>query len=273
MNSSDSKQHDGFETSKSNRRMGRRSAGGLAVVALLAVYSFAQPKLNERFGWNLPGLRQDHRGQVVVDESKTPDARSSGQSASSSSIPTPKLQPAKSGASSTASSTTSSSGKSGANAPIMLPSKDSSSSGGSKKNTSSGLSDDGELLYGILRDTGSKRYVSPQGLMYTPGSAEGHRLEHLRRHTEDQPNRAGSHGVFDGEMAGALKTIDRAYDRAKKNQKTTKKTDRGRTVYTVDMGGRVGYVGGRTGKQRRNPMARRVQLVLEGNRVITAYPK
>ena len=234
--------------------MGRRSAGGIAVVALLAVYSFAQPKLNERFGWNLPGLRQDHRGQVVVDKSKTPDLRSSEQS-------------------------TSSSGKSAGNAPIMLPSKDSSSksgdskSGGSKKNTSSGSSDDGELLYGILRDTGSKRYVSPQGLMYTPGSAEGHRLEHLRRHTEDQPNRAGSHGVFDGEMAGALKTIDRAYDRAKKNQKTTKKTERGRTIYTVDMGGRVGYVGGRTGKQRRNPMARRVQLVLEGNRVITAYPK
>jgi hypothetical protein len=73
-------------------------------------------------------------------------------------------------------------------------------------------------------------------------------------------------------MEGALKTIDRAYQRAKKNQKTTKKVDDGRTIYTVDMGGRIGYVGGRNGKRKRNPMARRVRIVLDGNRVITAYP-
>ena len=108
--------------------------------------------------------------------------------------------------------------------------------------------------------------------MYTRGSAEGHRLEHLRRHTEDQPRRPGSHGVFDGGMAGALKTIDRAYERAKNNQRTTRKRDEGRDILTVDMGGRVGYVGGRDGNRRRKPMARRVRLVLDGQRVITAYP-
>jgi hypothetical protein len=131
---------------------------------------------------------------------------------------------------------------------------------------------DNDLLYGLLQQIGPDRYLSPEGLQYTPGSAEGHRLEHLRRHVEDQPGRPGSHGVFDGGMEGALKTIDRAYQRAKQDVRTTKRTDQGRTIYTVDMGGRVGFVGGRDGGRRRNPMARRVRLVLDGTKVITAYP-
>ncbi len=129
-----------------------------------------------------------------------------------------------------------------------------------------------DLLYGLLREVSADRFLSPAGLQYTPGSAEGHRLEHLRRHTKDDPGRPGSHGVFDGGMEGALKTIDRAYDRAKQGQRTTKQVDDGRTIYTVDMGGRIGFIGGRDGGRKRNPMARRVRMVLEGTRVITAYP-
>jgi hypothetical protein len=51
-----------------------------------------------------------------------------------------------------------------------------------------------------------------------------------------------------------------------------KTTDRNRTIYTVDLGKRIGFIGGQDGGRRRNPMARRVRLVLEGKRVITAYP-
>lgn len=108
--------------------------------------------------------------------------------------------------------------------------------------------------------------------MYGPGSAEGHRLEHLKRHTKDDPRRRGSHGVFEGGMEGALKTIDAAYSRAKNNQRTTKEVDGDRTIYTVDLGKRIGYVGGSTGQRRGKPMARRVRLVLEGNYVVTAFP-
>ncbi len=131
---------------------------------------------------------------------------------------------------------------------------------------------DSNLRYGILREISRDRYVSPAGLLYTPGSAEGHRLEHLRRHTLDDPKRPGSHGVFDGEIEGALKTIDKAYLNAKEGKRTTTSEEDGRTIYTVDMGGRVGFVGGQDGGRKRNPMARRVRLVLEGNRVITAFP-
>lgn len=154
----------------------------------------------------------------------------------------------------------------------MSPSKSSTKSADS--NATRGSPDDvqdGDLLYGILRDTGGKRYVSPSGLMYTPGSAEGHRLEHLRRHTVDDTSRP-VHGVFDGDMAGALKTIDLAYERAKKNQSTVKKVEDGRTIYTVSMGKRIGFVGGQKGRRSKNPFSNRVQLVLSGNRVITAYP-
>src|SRR5690606_29096933 len=129
-----------------------------------------------------------------------------------------------------------------------------------------------DRLYGVLRQVSPDRYVSPAGLLYTPGSAEGHRLEHLRRHTKDDPSRPGSHGVFDGDMKGALATIDDAYQRAKKGQRTTTQQEDGRTIYTVDMGGRIGFIGGREGNRKRQPMARRVRLVVEGNRVITAYP-
>ncbi len=135
-----------------------------------------------------------------------------------------------------------------------------------------GKSQSSELLHGMLREVARREYLSPAGLLYTPGSAEGHRLAHLERHTQDDPRRSGSHGVFDGGMEGALKTIDLAYERAKTGQRTTTESDDGRTIYTVDLGKRVGYVGGSQGQRRGHPMARRVRLVLEGNRVVTAFP-
>ncbi|NND96710.1 MAG: hypothetical protein HKN47_05205 [Pirellulaceae bacterium] len=255
--------------------MGRKSAGGIAVVVLVAIYSFAQPQLNDRFGWNLPGLRQDGRGQIVLDDDKQKTATSA------SSTRRDRVDVSKPNDSNTATVGNSPkptgplAGRMNSTATSNKTQSGSTTSRGSpgESKPSEVSSRDGDLLYGLLRETSPKRYLSPAGLMYTPGSAEGHRLEHLRRHTKDDPNRPGSHGVFDGGMEGTLKTIDLAYERAKKNQKTTKRVDDDRTIYTVDMGGRVGYVGGRTGQQRRNPMARRVQLVLEGTRVITAYPK
>ena len=129
-----------------------------------------------------------------------------------------------------------------------------------------------DLHYGLLRQVSSRDYLSPAGLIYGPGSQEGHRLEHLRRHTVDDPGRSGPHGVFDGGMEGALKTIDLAYEQANAGQRTTRQVEDDRIIYTVDLGKRVGYVGGREGQRRRHPMARRVRLVLDGNRVVTAFP-
>ncbi len=51
-------------------RLGAKSkVGGIAVVILAAVYSFAAPSLNARFGWHLPQLNTDSRGNVRLADS------------------------------------------------------------------------------------------------------------------------------------------------------------------------------------------------------------
>jgi hypothetical protein len=239
----------------SKKPFGQKSkAGGIAVVILAGIYSLAAPHLNSKFGWDLPAISSDAQGNVRLADKDRGNStnrgpladRNSSKKTSGTQKPSGTYQPS----------------------PKTFDKNPTSKNTTTSKNTEQ----NDDLLHGILREVSSNRFISPEGLLYTPGSAEGHRLNHLERHTKDMPSRPGSHGVFDGEMEGALKTIDRAYQRAKKNQKTTKKVDDGRTIYTVDMGGRIGYVGGRNGKRKRNPMARRVRIVLDGNRVITAYP-
>ncbi|QDV43163.1 hypothetical protein Enr13x_30170 [Stieleria neptunia] len=205
---------------------GTKSIGSLAVVLLVGVYTVAGPHLNDRFGWQLPGLNQQADADATA---LAPE-------------PTP--------------------------TPAPIP----SSHGPSADDHQDAGDSNADLHYGLLREIRPNVFRSPEGLQYVPGSAEGHRLEHLRRHTQDMPSRPGKHGVFDGGMEGALVTIDDAYERAQANQRSTKQTDRDRTIYTVDMERRVGYVGGREGKRQNHPIARRVKLVLEDTIVITAYP-
>lgn len=279
--------------SSSDGQSGRKSIKGKAttgvvIAILVGIYSFAQPIINKKYGLNLPSIRGDKTATVTsAPESSGPLASQSTESRSSAndSADNTKSDLAANDRSKTSSTrqNTAAAGSTSANfrGPLAERMKPSStdrtqstrgSPASAEPKTDSQTAGDETLVYGLLRETSPKRYLSPSGLQYVPGSAEGHRLEHLRRHTEDQPGRPGKHGVFDGGMEGAIKTIDRAYDKAKKNQRTTKSVDDGRTIYTVDMGSRVGFIGGREGNQRRKPMARRVKMVLEGTRVITAYP-
>lgn len=223
----------------------RTTTGGLVLAALVAFYTYAQPALNQHLGWDLPALSQPS-APVVKPSERTEPSRQTANTEQAESTRTIKPGPLE----------TTRRGKDTVKG-VTAESKP---------------SDAPELLHGLLKDLGNERYISPQGLLFTRGSAEGHRLAHLERHTVDDPSRPGKHGVFDGGMPGALKTIDRAFERAKKGQRTTKEMDEGRTIYTVDMGARVGYVGGREGNRMRKPMARRVRLVLDQNRVITAFP-
>jgi hypothetical protein len=130
-----------------------------------------------------------------------------------------------------------------------------------------------DLKYGLLREVSRDRFLSPAGLMYTPGSQEGHRLKHIERHLTDMPSRPGSHGVFEGDMASVLKLIDQAFEKIKTNDGDVSSSDEdGRMVYEVNMKSRIGYVGGQTGSQRQKPGANKIRLVVDGNRVITAFP-
>ena len=124
-----------------------------------------------------------------------------------------------------------------------------------------------------LQRLAGDRYRTPAGLIFGPSRGE-HRLEHVMRHARDDPGRSGPHGVFDlqtqDEIAGL---IDEAYAIAQNEpRRAVIRRDDERTIYTVQMNRRVGYVGGSAGRAANHPPCRRMTLVLEGLDVITAYP-
>jgi hypothetical protein len=245
-------------------RGGKKTAGGLLGLVLLLIYWFVQPVLNERLGLNLPKIGGKSEATRTADADVSPGMPDSMADAK------PEVRPDSKPENSTPA--VSNPDSSSATKPDSKPENTRDSSATDSSATDSPASDSG-LRYGILREIQTDRFMSPAGLLYTPGSQEGHRLKHVEKHTRDEPSRPGSHGVFDGGMEAAVRFIDQAYERAKsgKSGVTTEEED-GRTVYTVSMGTRVGYVGGRDGNRKNKPMARRIRLVLDGNRVITAFP-
>jgi hypothetical protein len=243
--------------SRQRRPVKSKTVGGVALAILVTAYAIAQPVLNERFGWQLPGVQQFAQNDGPAAVEKRPERR---EVVSAEDTPASVERQSTQGASDS---------KPGSGPLANVRSR--ASSQPQQPTPDASIAEDA-LLYGILADQGNDRFLSPEGLLYVPGSQEGHRLKHVERHTVDDPGRPGSHGVFDGGMAAALVIIDKAYRKAKIGSQTSKQEEGGRTIYTVDMGSRVGYVGGSDGRRRKNPMARRVRLVLERNRVITAYP-
>ncbi len=125
----------------------------------------------------------------------------------------------------------------------------------------------------ILKEISKNRFETPAGLIYGP-SREGNRIDHVMLHAVDDPDRPQQHGVFDvQDRDSVLQLVDRAFDFVKQNASNVNTSREGRrTVYTVDMGDRIGYVGGRVGQDRRNPPCQKIVLVLDDRNVITAYP-
>jgi len=133
--------------------------------------------------------------------------------------------------------------------------------------------DDDYPLYGFLSEVGRNRYESPAGLIYGSGSEEGHRLKHIARHLEDQPDRPGSHGVFQGTMKEFLVAIDDGFTRAKKGGKGTKKEENGdSTVYEATFDKTIGFQGGQSGGRKKKPPSKKIRIVVRGESLITAFP-
>lgn len=295
-------------------RAKQTSIGGLILAGAATLYTIAQPKLNERYGWNLPGLSGSTPSGAGTDapqqtkpKQTTPARATPAPAAPVAPAPapgprTPLPAPQEPRPSAARSDGVASDGDAKRSTePPLRPvataknvpgsrdlspretqtretqprqpqSREASARESSVVESRGARDSSGGRLYGMLADQGNERYLSPAGLLYTRGSQEGHRLKHLERHVEDDPSRPGSHGVFDGGMEGALAAIDLAYTRAKSGVKTTVEEEDGRVIYTVDLGKRIGYIGGSEGRRRKNPMARRLRLVVDQNRVITAYP-
>jgi hypothetical protein len=128
----------------------------------------------------------------------------------------------------------------------------------------------GNRLKYVSQDT----WESPQGLQYGPDAQYGNRIQHVLRHAEDQPLRVGEHGVFDAGRKGVVQVVDEAWISAQQGGTNVVKTTVGtKDTYLVDMGRRVGWVGGQGGSVMGNPGVNNVLLVVRnGNQVVTAYP-
>jgi hypothetical protein len=226
----------------------------VAVVAALIVYALVQPLVNRQFGWQLPSLAAV-MGQAEKPASRATPSPASDDSPASKSVPSGENSASQDPPQSSSSA---------------IPSDTGSPAAEGAESDSQGA--DG-LLFGLLRETAAEDYLSPAGLRYTRGSEEGHRLKHLERHLEDQPDRPGSHGVFYGDMPQIVRWLDESYTRATRGEKGTSRSDEGsRQVIEASFSKPVGFLGGQTGRREQNPDLRRVRMVLEGNRVITAFP-
>lgn len=221
---------------------------GMLVAAVL--YFFLQPKLNAWFGWNLPSIAAMAGNETPAKPASTKPASTKPAQPELASTNATEPKPAQPKVASTK--------------PSGEPTKSTASSKTQQQD---------DLKYRILKPLGRDRYESPAGLIYAPGSEEGHRLSHIARHLEDQPDRPGSHGVFDGDMAAFLVAIDDAYKRARGHAKGTKsRLEDGMTIYEAPFDQTIGYLGGTEGARKKNPKLKKLRLVLRDRNLITAFP-
>lgn len=263
----------------------------LAVAVFVLVgYGLTQPFVNRKFGWTLPSLASvlgfedkaakqkpeaaaDSNGKQSSDSKseETQDTTLSAEQLESQLLGEPEIVEKNS----TDKTSTKAGSKTETKTPSKTPTKqETSSSNTSSKSTKSSTKSDEKLLYGLLKEVGREEYVSPAGLRYTRGSEEGHRLKHIERHLADIPDRPGRHGVFEGDMAEYLRLLDEAFTRAEKGEKGTSKTEDedGMMKYEVTFPKPIGFIGGRDGARQKNPDAKRLRMILAGDRVITAFP-
>jgi hypothetical protein len=224
---------------------------GLLVAVVL--YFFLQPRLNQWFGWNLPSIAAMAGNETPAKNAKLPNNTNSAPSKKATDTKAPDPKPVES--KKTDSKTTE-----------PKPTPSSRSAPGTKQAEE-------DYKFRILKSVGRDRYESPAGLIYAPGSEEGHRLAHIARHLEDQPDRPGSHGVFDGDMASFLVAIDDAYKRARGHAKGTKsRVEDGMTIFEAPFDQAIGYLGGSEGARRKNPKLKKMRLVVRDRNLITAFP-
>lgn len=220
-----------------------RRIAGIAIVVLIFAYQYSLPTLERWFDRDLPSLTGES------DQPSNPNERSTGSRDSGDSRYDAKLPAAKSSSSAPSTQGTESRGSDG------------SAQAANKRQSGD-----------FLRSVGRDRLMSPEGLLYTMGPRGEHRVDHVLRHGRDMPNRP-VHSVFEGGRNDILALIDEAYVLVKADSPQVRSSDsRDNEAYTIKMNRKVGYEGGQKGKRNGYPDLKSVKLILDGNRVITAYP-
>lgn len=215
----------------------------LLIIFLGILYSFFQPWANAKLGLNLPAI-----GQLIAPDKKPSAEPSKPETKSADSIGGRQADARESDVSARQDTT-------------------------STIDVSQIPDEAQQSPYKLLKSLGSEVYLSEAGLRYTRGSEEGHRLEHLARHLKDMPERSGSHGVFEGGWQVVLQRIDETYRRSRNKDPRTKiRQEERRSVIETEFSESIGYVGGREGAKKGKPSTRRLRLVTEGDRFITAFP-
>jgi hypothetical protein len=273
----------------------------LGILVAIIVYALAQPWLNRTFGWHLPSLTTTARQESEPSVSTSEKNYEATPKSYPKPVPEPKSEPSDVASKSASTASTKSDSKTNVDAKISTNARleESSSQNTTVKDAASkpttntkvdskpstgrsdttdlaaklGVTGESDLSFGYLKEIGRERYQSPQGLIYTRGSDEGHRLKHIQRHLKDQSDRPGSHGVFDGDMPQVLRWIDETYRRASQGDRMAKKRQEDEsTIYELTFDKPIGYIGGIEGKRRKNPPTKRLRLVVIDRNVITAFP-
>ncbi|WP_078851461.1 polymorphic toxin-type HINT domain-containing protein [Streptomyces sp. NRRL S-237] len=108
-----------------------------------------------------------------------------------------------------------------------------------------------------FKSLGGNRFESPAGLVYEPGSAHGHRIDHVMEHAVPDPSKP-THSVFSNpDMGDIMGLIDEGWLK----RGTADPSDPAK--YVVDMGKTIGTLGEKKLK---------IVVVPGTNRVITAHP-
>ena len=126
---------------------------------------------------------------------------------------------------------------------------------------------------GQLRQVSRNMWESTAGLRYGDDRLYGNRVLHVLRHLVDDSGRR-IHGVFSGGRLQVLPLIDEAWASIQQGVNVASSVQVGtRTIYIVDIGRPIGYVGGQVGAAAGYPITNYIRLVIEGgNELVTAYP-
>lgn len=209
----------------------------IALILLVAGYSYGRPTLERITGLDLPAINGEaDRGNDARDIAKNEND--------------------------------------GFDYTAKLPSDSSSALKDSGEKPTSSKPDSKESPFRFqLKDLGRDKFESPAGLLYTMGPRREHRIDHVLRHGEDNPSRP-VHSVFEGSRDEILALIDEGYELVKSNSKRVKSSrDGNRTEHTIDMNRKIGYEGGQKGKRKNYPTLKRLKLILQDKKyVVTAYP-
>ncbi len=248
----------------------------LCGLALLILYAFFQPRFNDWFGWRLPSLAgpqiespaPERQKKETSDQESSLPPESIQVDATRTREPTPttatELPQANRPPLDNGSAVASKQGPPPADEPIAGEKLQKQDESQSKEQTTNDS---------FLKSIGRERYQSPAGLIYGPGSEEGHRLKHIERHLKDIPDRPGSHGVFSGTREEFLQAIDDTFKRASDGAKNAKRyEDEGAMVFEATFDKPLGFLGGQSGKRQKNPKLRKLRVVVRGTNVITAFP-